>query len=180
MENHSKAEQFIGGAIASVVTIHALKKALEHFEQSCDGRQLHEIFEETVEGFDLNAREILHEIRVCGLTGEIFQAFDDFERTGGRIGMHRDGNLYAAKDGEDVTDDEFTMCNSIDDPILNEFQRMGGRISIEPSGRPRLEIGNFGMGERHLEMHATRFHPCVIESTPLENALDWEALKDIE
>lgn len=177
MENHSKAEQLIAGAIAGVITIHALRQALE---ESFEVVQIRASLEETIEGLDMTAIEMLHEIRVCGLVGEIFQAYDAFEATGGRIGMHRDGNLYAMKDGEDVTDDEFIMCDSIDDPILNEFQRMGGRISIKQSGRPHLEAGTFGIGPRHLEMHATRAHPCVIGSTPLEEALAWEALRDLE
>lgn len=172
-ENHSKVEQLIGGAIVGVATIHALKEAFEMV-------QIRASLEESIEGLDLNALDMLHEIRVCGLVGEIFQAYDDFEARGGRIGMHRDGNLYMMLDGEDVTDDEITLAMSLDDPILNEFQRMGGRVSIQPSGRPHLDAGRFGIGPRHLEMHATRAHPCVIGSTPLEYALPWETLREIE
>ena len=106
----------------------------------------------------------VHEIRVCDGVGMTFELYNMIEEKGGRIGMHSDGSLYCMLDGKDVSEKYSAIINSLDDPWLDEFQRLGGRISVEQSGRPHLERASFASTPRSLEIHATRRHYCVIGS----------------
>ena len=113
-----------------------------------------------------------HEIRVCDEVGVTFELYKMFEDLGGRIGMHRDGRLYCMLNCKDVSEEYGAIVNSLDNPVLDEFERLGGRISIEQSGRPHLEVASFASRPGRLEMHRTRRHHCVIEKAETEGGRD--------
>lgn len=105
----------------------------------------------------------IREIRVCELISEIKEAYAEFEARGGHIGMHRDGTMYATLDGKDVSAEHELIVNSIDLPVVSEFERMGGIVSVKPPpfGKPHFDLGLFAISAESMEAHGHHEHTCL-------------------